>query len=149
MNGILLDRSGMSRAEKRAALLARQDGRCACCGLRGALQADHDHATGLLRGMLLPSCNVREGRFSSALYDIDHAGIAAYLAAPPASGLGWMWDLPSWWAPADTREVSVRGITVHEYVTAHYLPTTARYLERLTTDCAVSALASASLPPLG
>jgi hypothetical protein len=40
--------------------------------------------------MLRPSCNVREGRFSSALYDADDPGIAAYLAAPPAAGLGWI-----------------------------------------------------------
>lgn len=36
-------------------------GRCAICGERDALIEDHDHQTGLIRGQLCRSCNVREG----------------------------------------------------------------------------------------
>jgi hypothetical protein len=36
--------------------------RCAICGRRCMqLRKDHDHATGLIRGWLCPSCNTSEG----------------------------------------------------------------------------------------
>lgn len=38
-----------------------QDGRCALCGFRDRLVEDHDHDTGLVRGMLCQSCNTTEG----------------------------------------------------------------------------------------
>ena len=38
-----------------------QDGRCGLCGFRGNLVEDHCHTSGLVRGMLCRSCNVREG----------------------------------------------------------------------------------------
>jgi hypothetical protein len=42
-------------------LLDWQGDRCAICGARSGLVIDHDHATGYVRGLLCPSCNVREG----------------------------------------------------------------------------------------
>jgi hypothetical protein len=39
-----------------------QAGRCAGCGFRSALIRDHDHATGLERGLLCRSCNTAEGQ---------------------------------------------------------------------------------------
>lgn len=141
MTGILLDHSGMGRAEKRAALLERQGGRCAICGAAGPSHADHDHATGLLRGMLCPGCNWREGRHASALFAVDDPAVAVYLATPPAAGLGWMWDLPDWWRPSDTREATALGITALEYAAC-------RYLDHLTNDRAVTALAAVELPEL-
>ena len=50
--------------EDYAALLAKQDGRCAICG--GLLNSktpcvDHDHVTGEIRGLLCSSCNVAIG----------------------------------------------------------------------------------------
>jgi hypothetical protein len=151
LSGILLDGSGLHRAGKRAALLTRQEGRCGCCGreLPAGPHADHDHDTGLLRGMLCPSCNMREGRFSSAVYgDTDDPGIAAYLAAPPAAGLGWMWDLPSWWGPADTREVTALGITAHEYVTTRSADRGNRR-KHIDDNEVIAALQAVDLPPLG
>lgn len=89
-----LDDSGLSRAAKRAALMEMQHGLCALCGSGGELQADHDHKTGLLRGLLCRRCNRREGQFMSGLYRITDLALEAYLASPPAAGLGWMWKAP-------------------------------------------------------
>lgn len=60
-----------------------QDARCAICESRGRLVADHDHVTGMVRGLLCHSCNVREGcdRNGSPLF-------AAYRERPPAAILG-------------------------------------------------------------
>ena len=40
---------------------AWQDGRCGLCGFRDRLVEDHDHATGMVRGMLCRQCNSAEG----------------------------------------------------------------------------------------
>jgi hypothetical protein len=60
-----------------------QDGRCAICMRGGHLIDDHDHATGLIRGLLCRSCNTREGlnQGSTGIF-------AAYRAKNPASILG-------------------------------------------------------------
>jgi hypothetical protein len=38
-----------------------QEGRCAICGNPGDLVNDHDHQTGLIRGLLCRQCNTNEG----------------------------------------------------------------------------------------
>lgn len=44
-------------------LAAWHDGRCALCGVKfRALAVDHDHATGLVRGVLCMTCNVYADR---------------------------------------------------------------------------------------
>jgi hypothetical protein len=144
VNGILLDSSGLSRAEKRAALLQRQGGQCAICKADSPRCADHDHATGLLRGMLCPACNHREGRHSSGLLAVDDPAVGAYLSALPAAGLGWMWDLPDWWTPADTRAATAAGITVLEYAARNRC----RVRGGVTVDQAIDALQGVELPPL-
>lgn len=64
-------------------LHAWQDGRCANCGSdRRRLVEDHDHTTGLVRGYLCRSCNVREG------VSTEDERIARYRARNPASILG-------------------------------------------------------------
>jgi hypothetical protein len=103
------DRSGLGKAGKRAALTAMQGGRCAVCGADGPLQADHDHDTGLLRGMLCQPCNNREGRA-----DADPR-LDAYRDSPPTAGLLWLWELPGWWTPADTAMTAELGLTAAEY----------------------------------
>lgn len=74
--------------EDYAALLSAQDGACAGCGgKRGyRLSVDHDHATGLVRGLLCRRCNkvLRDVRDSRALLFT----LALYLLEPPAKKLG-------------------------------------------------------------
>jgi recombination endonuclease VII len=53
--------------EEHAALLIKQEGRCAIC--RIALErtnVDHDHNTGKVRGILCPSCNMALGLFQDS-----------------------------------------------------------------------------------
>lgn len=74
-------------AEHRASfgLLERwQAGRCAVCGevpARGVLVRDHDHDSGLIRGLLCLGCNTLEGRSTSLLFE-------RYRQRPPAAVLG-------------------------------------------------------------
>jgi Recombination endonuclease VII len=56
---------GFSTAEYED-LLARQGGGCAICGRRptkAALHVDHDHETGVIRGLLCVGCNNALGQF--------------------------------------------------------------------------------------
>lgn len=64
------------------ALQAWQAGRCAACGCfrSDALVVDHDHVTGLIRGLLCMSCNGCEGR--------GNPGFEPYRLRPPAEILG-------------------------------------------------------------
>lgn len=59
-----------------------QAGRCAVCAYAlGELVTDHDHRTGLVRGLLCRSCNTREGMGANG-------PIARYRERPPAAILG-------------------------------------------------------------
>jgi hypothetical protein len=60
------------------------DGRCALCGRRARLVTDHDHQTGLVRGMLCTGCNTAEGMNRLATV----GPYAAYRERDPASILG-------------------------------------------------------------
>lgn len=55
--------------------------RCAICGDRDRLVNDHDHKTGLMRGLLCNSCNVMEGVSDDPLF-------AKYREKHPAAILG-------------------------------------------------------------
>lgn len=54
---------GITRAE-RDALAVRQGQACAICRRSGKLHVDHDHATGVVRGLLCQHCNWGLGHFS-------------------------------------------------------------------------------------
>ena len=71
-----------------SALETLQDRRCGICGRRQqskALAVDHDHGTGLVRGLLCQDCN---HKFLGAARDSLHLlrRAIAYLEAPPTSG---------------------------------------------------------------
>lgn len=66
-----------------AQLREYQAGHCAVCGeVRMRLRIDHDHDTGLVRGLLCNGCNISEGR------DFRAPWFERYRANPPAARLG-------------------------------------------------------------
>ncbi|MFD9076613.1 endonuclease domain-containing protein [Streptomyces lasiicapitis] len=80
--------------DDRFAFRAWHDGRCAVCGYRDVrLVDDHDHDTGLIRGLLCRSCNGREPN--------DDGLFRKYRERPPAQILGIYlryWDPFRGWA---------------------------------------------------
>ena len=65
------------------ALIARANGRCELCGCEAKLNTDHNHETGMVRGLLCHNCNVGLGLFKdnvdvllSAVRWIQHDGPA-------------------------------------------------------------------------
>lgn len=76
------DRSPAGRAG--ALLVWWQAGRCALCAeTRMRLVEDHDHVSGLVRGLLCHGCNTREG-----LYGEDDTSFGRYRAKHPTLILG-------------------------------------------------------------
>jgi len=75
-------RQGLS-AEDYQALLKKQQGRCAVCGIRDGhrscrgrhcrLALDHDHRTGTIRGLLCNNCNRGLGRFKDSVKLLEAA----------------------------------------------------------------------------
>lgn len=70
------------------AILTHQGGGCAVCqrqGVTRALAVDHDHKTGLVRGILCPRHNSGLQKFSD---NPDHLAAATiYLVEPPAQAI--------------------------------------------------------------
>ena len=74
---------GLTR-EQWHALWEEQDGKCALCrtdkfGKYGP-HVDHDHETGIVRGILCHSCNVELGSYEKLLSHATHEEIDAYVA---------------------------------------------------------------------
>lgn len=59
-----------------------QAGHCALCRSARQLVVDHDHESGLVRGLLCRSCNTKEGKYLEAPW------FEVYRADPPAARLG-------------------------------------------------------------
>lgn len=78
--------------EQYDALLERQGGRCAICvgegpGRKGSdfFAVDHDHDTGMIRGLLCSTCNMGLGSFKDDPTRLSKA--IEYLVSPPARGI--------------------------------------------------------------
>ena len=85
------------RPALRAELTAAQGGLCALCLTGGlVLVLDHEHSTGLARGMLCRPCNTREGITEPGADPVTDA----YRSDPPAAGSGWGWTYPQPGRPA-------------------------------------------------
>lgn len=104
----------MTRAEIRAALHAIQEGKCAICRVSKELCLDHDHRTGLARGLLCRSCNQREGM-------TDDPDVKAYRENPPAWGRRWLWKFPDTWTTTDTAAWRESGLTLLGYMPVHIM----------------------------
>ncbi len=84
----------------------RQGGRCAGCLQEFDLSTvpveyyvDHDHATGLIRGILCRGCNFALGSASDAAATLRR--LAGYIESPPMADLGLY--APGFDAPDDNR----------------------------------------------
>lgn len=81
---------GLSHADYMV-MVANQNGQCASCGCtpppvpdRKRLVVDHDHATGAIRGLLCPGCNIGIGHLGDSPRRLRQA--ALYLEACFAQG---------------------------------------------------------------
>jgi hypothetical protein len=136
--------SGMTRAEVRALTVAIQGGLCAICRAAPPTDADHDHNTGLLRGVLCASCNNRARDYGRGPWAPD---VAAYLACPPATPFLFMWELPDWWTAGDTEAARAAGYpTVLSWVLSH--PHEPARRAAAATEAAHRAVINADLPTL-
>jgi hypothetical protein len=74
-----LDSSAVPDVKRR--LLVMQGGKCAICGhpmtARDVAVLDHDHSTGIVRGVLHNSCYGAEGRVKGKAH-MGHKGVGAY-----------------------------------------------------------------------
>lgn len=76
----------LSRSDKDA-LALHQCGMCAICGLSDQpLHVDHSHKTGLIRGLLCLSCNVKLARVEQSADWFKQA--MEYIQQPPAPKAG-------------------------------------------------------------
>ena len=67
--------------EQLEALFARAAGRCECCGEELPPESscvDHDHASGVVRGIICQSCNVLDGLMGEQSWRV--AAVEKYLA---------------------------------------------------------------------
>ena len=70
-------RYGITPAEYHE-MLDEQLGRCACCGSsnpkrKAGFVVDHDHSTGLVRGLLCHSCNIGIGQLGDSISGLTNA----------------------------------------------------------------------------
>lgn len=61
---------GMTSGEYDALIVIKN---CQCCGNESALTFDHDHCTGLIRGVLCNSCNLGIGQIGDTIKSVKNA----------------------------------------------------------------------------
>jgi len=66
-----------------------QGGKCGICGRGGDLIVDHDHKTGMVRGLLCVGCNNEEGRHGGDCEEWFYCPICLWRHAPATQRLGW------------------------------------------------------------
>ena len=78
----------MPRADFMRLLSFKGFKRCHICGRSGYLVVDHNHSTGLVRGLLCDSCNKLLGAYERFMRDAEfRQRCAAYVKNPPAAQL--------------------------------------------------------------
>lgn len=80
-----------------------QGGRCGMCGEVDQMVEDHDHNTGLIRGLLCRSCNTLEGQHR---IDRDHlpeaCPVCLWRATPAVAWLGRTERYEGWYRSAES-----------------------------------------------
>ncbi|MCX3059563.1 endonuclease domain-containing protein [Streptomyces beihaiensis] len=89
----------------RAALVEALGPYCHLCGLFPGRMVDHDHETGLVRGLLCALCN----RSLEECPHVDCCPKAEYMARPPAAALGLSYPRHLEWNPSAARRAQVIG----------------------------------------
>jgi hypothetical protein len=59
--------------EQHQEMFEKQGGKCALCAERTAVDVDHDHDTGAVRGLLCRACNLGLGMFKDAVEGLQQA----------------------------------------------------------------------------
>ncbi|WP_329521087.1 endonuclease domain-containing protein [Spirillospora sp. NBC_01491] len=70
-----------------------QAARCAICRIAPPQVIDHDHITGLVRGLLCRDCNQLESQAGRGVWDCHHDPhcFSSYWATPPAAQYEWVY----------------------------------------------------------
>ncbi|MEU2607741.1 endonuclease domain-containing protein [Streptomyces albus] len=89
----------------RAALVAALGPHCHLCGRYPGAMVDHDHETGLVRGLLCALCN----RSLEHCPHVDGCPKADYMAQPPAAHLGLTYPKHLEWKPTAATRARVIG----------------------------------------
>ncbi|MBL7495215.1 hypothetical protein I6A84_17475 [Frankia sp. CNm7] len=93
-NWKLKERYGLT-AEQVAQMVADQGGMCAICEERPAEHVDHDHATGVVRGVLCFTCNVGLGTFEDDPTRLLDAMRYLWLWGAECLAAAWWMRMPS------------------------------------------------------
>jgi Recombination endonuclease VII len=104
-------------------LKALQGNRCGICGETFDQDeiVDHDHGSGMIRGLLCAGCNQQEGRHKHCEISGGHCPICLWRETPSVAWLGWTERYESPFPVRDEREWRYRYLT--------WDPTSARALE--------------------
>lgn len=105
----------------RAALVAALGPDCHLCGLYPGAMVDHDHASGLVRGLLCGLCN----RVLEECPHLADCPRADYQNAPPAADLGLIYPMSDEWRTRDStrrRKIALLGFDPFDGLPARAAP---------------------------